>query len=51
MNEAQVLELKKDVFYQAGIYLSENGLLSPFGSKIKDGNISPLAIAMTKKIL
>jgi len=42
MNEQDVSSLKSDVFYQAGIFLGENGLLAPFGSVIKKGIIKPV---------
>ncbi|WP_026706155.1 hypothetical protein [Flavobacterium soli] len=44
MNENNLLELKKDIFYRATLFIEDMGEFSPFGSELLENEIKPVMI-------
>ncbi|HRB72468.1 MAG TPA: hypothetical protein PK776_11545 [Flavobacterium sp.] len=39
-----LIDLKKDIFQRAKLFIDDMGLFAPFGSKLKNGEIKPVVI-------
>lgn len=46
MNENDLTELKKDIFYRAKIFIEDMGEFAPFGSELSENGIKPVIIML-----